>query len=216
MARVHRQNSEEGRYDGNTRLGHGAAGCIYTMVQEWSTTASVTPRARLLQEQRKRSSGFSQAPLSQEWPRRRSGVLLCVLLGAGLLVVDLLLILFFWRSLASTTNPDPQWPHSGEEGDVKVMAARPQFVLFGDSITQQSFRPGGWGAALADRYARKVFISFSTATDFEELPKIFPYFWRLDLLFCFACCRRLMLSCGDIAATTRAGLCTCWTRSSPL
>lgn len=33
---------------------------------------------------------------------------------------------------------------------------RPQFVLFGDSITQQSFGPGGWGAALADSYSRKV------------------------------------------------------------
>ncbi|XP_065030380.1 GDSL esterase/lipase At5g62930-like isoform X2 [Musa acuminata AAA Group] len=33
---------------------------------------------------------------------------------------------------------------------------RPQFVLFGDSITQQSFRPGGWGAALADTYSRKA------------------------------------------------------------
>uniref|UniRef100_A0A7N0ZYM2 SGNH hydrolase-type esterase domain-containing protein n=1 Tax=Kalanchoe fedtschenkoi TaxID=63787 RepID=A0A7N0ZYM2_KALFE len=33
---------------------------------------------------------------------------------------------------------------------------RPQVVLFGDSITEQSFRSGGWGAALADSYSRKV------------------------------------------------------------
>jgi hypothetical protein len=33
---------------------------------------------------------------------------------------------------------------------------RPRLVLFGDSITEQSFRPGGWGAALADTYSRKV------------------------------------------------------------
>ncbi|KAJ4712349.1 GDSL esterase/lipase [Melia azedarach] len=33
---------------------------------------------------------------------------------------------------------------------------RPQIVLFGDSITQQSFGSGGWGAALADSYCRKV------------------------------------------------------------
>ncbi|GAB4845700.1 hypothetical protein Ancab_039103 [Ancistrocladus abbreviatus] len=32
---------------------------------------------------------------------------------------------------------------------------RPQIILFGDSITEQSFRPGGWGAALADNYSRK-------------------------------------------------------------
>lgn len=35
---------------------------------------------------------------------------------------------------------------------------RPRFVLFGDSITEQSFRPGGWGAALANSYARKADI----------------------------------------------------------
>ena len=29
-------------------------------------------------------------------------------------------------------------------------------MLFGDSITEQSFRSGGWGAALADTYTRKV------------------------------------------------------------
>lgn len=34
----------------------------------------------------------------------------------------------------------------------------PQTVLFGDSITEQSFRLGGWGAALADTYARKADI----------------------------------------------------------
>ncbi|XP_024022436.1 GDSL esterase/lipase At5g62930 isoform X1 [Morus notabilis] len=33
---------------------------------------------------------------------------------------------------------------------------KPQIVLFGDSITEQSFRPGGWGAALADTYSRKA------------------------------------------------------------
>lgn len=35
---------------------------------------------------------------------------------------------------------------------------RPQIVLFGDSITEQSFRLGGWGAALADTYSRKADI----------------------------------------------------------
>uniref|UniRef100_A0A803PA71 SGNH hydrolase-type esterase domain-containing protein n=1 Tax=Cannabis sativa TaxID=3483 RepID=A0A803PA71_CANSA len=33
---------------------------------------------------------------------------------------------------------------------------RPQILLFGDSITEQSFRLGGWGAALADTYSRKA------------------------------------------------------------
>ncbi|XP_043707832.1 GDSL esterase/lipase At5g62930 [Telopea speciosissima] len=33
---------------------------------------------------------------------------------------------------------------------------RPQIVLFGDSLTGQSFSRGGWGAALADTYSRKA------------------------------------------------------------
>ncbi|XP_057951509.1 GDSL esterase/lipase At5g62930 isoform X2 [Malania oleifera] len=33
---------------------------------------------------------------------------------------------------------------------------RPQIVLFGDSITEQSFRSGGWGSALAETYSRKA------------------------------------------------------------
>ncbi|KAF3437016.1 hypothetical protein FNV43_RR19769 [Rhamnella rubrinervis] len=33
---------------------------------------------------------------------------------------------------------------------------RPQILLFGDSITEHSFRPGGWGAALADTFSRKA------------------------------------------------------------
>lgn len=33
---------------------------------------------------------------------------------------------------------------------------RAQMILFGDSITEQSFRAGGWGAALADTYSRKA------------------------------------------------------------
>jgi isoamyl acetate esterase len=33
---------------------------------------------------------------------------------------------------------------------------RPQVVLFGDSITQNSFSPGGWGARMAHWYVRKA------------------------------------------------------------
>ncbi|XP_022922525.1 GDSL esterase/lipase At5g62930 [Cucurbita moschata] len=33
---------------------------------------------------------------------------------------------------------------------------RPEIVLFGDSLTAQSFGSGGWGAALADTYSRKA------------------------------------------------------------
>ena len=33
---------------------------------------------------------------------------------------------------------------------------RPEFVLFGDSLTQRSFEEGGWGANLGNHYVRKV------------------------------------------------------------
>ncbi|TVU22864.1 hypothetical protein EJB05_32585 [Eragrostis curvula] len=33
---------------------------------------------------------------------------------------------------------------------------RPRLVLFGDSITEMSFADGGWGAGLADRFARQA------------------------------------------------------------
>jgi hypothetical protein len=39
---------------------------------------------------------------------------------------------------------------------------RENIVLFGDSITEQSFRENGWGASLANAYSRKLsFNSFS-------------------------------------------------------
>lgn len=37
-----------------------------------------------------------------------------------------------------------------------MLGGRPLFVLFGSSIVQYSFSNGGWGAVLADIYARKV------------------------------------------------------------
>ncbi|GMI77282.1 hypothetical protein HRI_001397500 [Hibiscus trionum] len=39
-----------------------------------------------------------------------------------------------------------------------VGPVRPQFFLFGSSIVQLSFSNGGWGAILADVYARKADI----------------------------------------------------------
>lgn len=41
-----------------------------------------------------------------------------------------------------------------------VGPSRPQFVLFGSSIVQFSYSNHGWGAILADFYARKVFFFF--------------------------------------------------------
>lgn len=42
-----------------------------------------------------------------------------------------------------------------------VGPGRPQFVLFGSSIVQFSYSNGGWGATLADLYARKVILSIN-------------------------------------------------------
>ena len=56
---------------------------------------------------------------------------------------------------------------------------RPQFILFGDSITQQSFRPGGWGGRLADHYARTADImnrgysGYNTRWATRLLPSVF-------------------------------------------
>ena len=33
---------------------------------------------------------------------------------------------------------------------------RPQFVFFGDSITQKAFAQGGWAGVVADAYQRRV------------------------------------------------------------
>jgi lysophospholipase L1-like esterase len=57
---------------------------------------------------------------------------------------------------------------------------RPQFVLFGDSITQKSFQVGGWGAALTHAYQRKVdvvnrgFSGYNSRWALQLLDRIFP------------------------------------------
>ncbi|XP_071733341.1 GDSL esterase/lipase At5g62930 [Rutidosis leptorrhynchoides] len=57
---------------------------------------------------------------------------------------------------------------------------RPQIVLFGDSITEQSFKLGGWGASLTDTYSRKADIvvrgygGYTTRWALFMLHHIFP------------------------------------------
>ncbi|XP_057855987.2 GDSL esterase/lipase At5g62930 isoform X2 [Cryptomeria japonica] len=57
---------------------------------------------------------------------------------------------------------------------------RPQFVLFGDSITARSFGDGGWGASLVQRYSRKADVvlrgygGYNTRWALFLLPHIFP------------------------------------------
>ena len=58
-------------------------------------------------------------------------------------------------------------------------ALRPEFLLFGDSITQQSFMPGGWGAQLAAQQSRTADITlrgysgYNTRWAMQLLPHLF-------------------------------------------
>ncbi|KAB5520003.1 hypothetical protein DKX38_024322 [Salix brachista] len=57
---------------------------------------------------------------------------------------------------------------------------RPQFVLFGSSIVKQSFGNGGWGAILADTYARKADImlrgygGWNSMNALQIIDQVFP------------------------------------------
>ncbi|KAI3939083.1 hypothetical protein MKX01_001951 [Papaver californicum] len=57
---------------------------------------------------------------------------------------------------------------------------RPQFVLFGSSIVQLSYRNGGWGAVLADIYSRKADIvlrgynGWNSRRALEVVNQVFP------------------------------------------
>jgi lysophospholipase L1-like esterase len=61
-----------------------------------------------------------------------------------------------------------------------MTAIRPQFVLFGDSITQKSFGPGGWAGLLADAYQRRVdvinrgYSGYNTRWALSLVEPIFP------------------------------------------
>ncbi len=52
------------------------------------------------------------------------------------------------RQTCGINNPDP----------ISTMI-RKRFVLFGDSLTQQSFEEGGWGSKLVSRYQRKADVT---------------------------------------------------------
>ncbi|KAA8539581.1 hypothetical protein F0562_026273 [Nyssa sinensis] len=57
---------------------------------------------------------------------------------------------------------------------------RPEFVLFGSSIVQLSFSNGGWGAILADIYARKAdillrgYYGWNSRRALQVLDQVFP------------------------------------------
>jgi lysophospholipase L1-like esterase len=57
---------------------------------------------------------------------------------------------------------------------------RPQWLLFGDSITQRGFGAGGWAGVLADTYQRRVdvinrgYSGFNTRLAVEILDDVLP------------------------------------------
>ncbi|KAL3654916.1 GDSL esterase/lipase cprd49 [Castilleja foliolosa] len=61
-----------------------------------------------------------------------------------------------------------------------VGPVRPQFVLFGSSIVQESFKDGAWGSILADLYDRKADIilrgygAWNSRNALQVLNQIFP------------------------------------------
>jgi isoamyl acetate esterase len=64
--------------------------------------------------------------------------------------------------------------------DASTASQRPTILLIGDSITQHSFRPGGWGTRLASWYMRKAdvinrgFSGYNSAWALEAFPKVRP------------------------------------------
>jgi hypothetical protein len=52
---------------------------------------------------------------------------------------------------------------------------RPKIYLFGDSITEESFGDGGWGASLAHHLSRSVFPKNTESL----IIFVFVFFWFL-------------------------------------
>ncbi|RRT41150.1 hypothetical protein B296_00034697 [Ensete ventricosum] len=64
-----------------------------------------------------------------------------------------------------------------------VGPGRPVFVLFGSSIVQFSYSNGGWGAILADVYARKVLVAMPN----DAIPSLPPMPKSSNDLLIFFC-----------------------------
>lgn len=57
---------------------------------------------------------------------------------------------------------------------------RPYWVILGDSLTQRAFEPSGWGAAVANQYARSIDVlnrgygGYNSRWVLRILPRILP------------------------------------------
>jgi len=69
-----------------------------------------------------------------------------------------------------------------------VGPVRPQFVLFGSSIVELSYSCEGWGATLANLYARKVFDMLHLVLLHASWFQIFVLMLRFLFLFGFGAC----------------------------
>ncbi|XP_078428362.1 GDSL esterase/lipase At5g62930-like [Wolffia australiana] len=88
------------------------------------------------------------------------------------------------KFVPSRREPYRGWRESIDGGEemrsTEILGKRPRIVLFGDSITEQSFSPGGWGASLAEAYSRKADIivrgygGYNTRWAMYLLGHIFP------------------------------------------
>ena len=86
---------------------------------------------------------------------------------------------------------------------------RHKFVLFGDSLTQQSYNEGGWGARLASLYQRKVQTYHSCLCCC--LSSLIRFFLNEALSLA-----RQISPCGGTADTTPVGRCKPWSTTSLL
>ena len=86
---------------------------------------------------------------------------------------------------------------------------RQKFVLCGDSLTQQSYNEGGWGARLACLYQRKVQTYHSCLCCC--LSSVIRFFLNAALGLA-----RQISPCGVTVDTTRVGRCKPWSTTSLL
>lgn len=63
-----------------------------------------------------------------------------------------------WSSPSTTTTFSSQPQSVSKSADLVVPFIKDEFIMFGDSITQQAWQAGGTGSFLADRYQRKLSV----------------------------------------------------------
>lgn len=88
---------------------------------------------------------------------------------------------------------------SRHKNQTKKQKMRPKMVLFGDSITEESFNNSGWGASLTHHFARVVCHPFSSSW-FLIFFKFCSFWWHILLykFLVFGLLSWLLLSWSDV------------------